>query len=351
MSSDWKNSLIPVNADIREAIKVINGGGDEIALVADGKGKLLGTITDGDIRRALLDGMDIDTSADKVMNREPLVAAPKTDPGELLKMMNEAVLRQIPLLDATSQIVGLAHIRNLTPPMETRENWVVLMAGGLGERLKPLTETMPKPLLNVGNKPILQTILESFVEQNFRRFYISVKYKSDAIKSFFGDGSDWNAEIRYLEEDTRLGTAGALRLIPDPPTVPMIVMNGDLITRINFQDILDYHEQQTSVATMCVREYDFQVPFGVVGIKGNRIASIDEKPVHRFLVNAGIYVLNPDLIDRIPADAYHDMTELFETVISEKQTATVFPVHEYWLDVGRMEDLERANMEFNHVLK
>ena len=347
---DWKNSLIPADATVRDAVKTINDGGYEIALVTDADEKLLGTITDGDIRRALLGGLDMGTPVERIMYPDPLTAPENADDAEIEEKLNSNLLRQIPLVDDSGQVVGLAHIRDLTKPIESRDNWVVLMAGGLGERLMPLTEQTPKPLLTIGDKPLLQTILESFVEQNFRRFYISVNYKADAIKDHFGDGETWGVEIRYLEEDRKLGTAGALRLIPEHPEAPMIVMNGDLITRINFQDLLDYHDQQRAQATMCVREYDFQVPFGVVGINGNRIASIDEKPVHRFFVNAGIYVLDPGLIERIPADANHDMTDLFETVIADGEDTTVFPVHEYWLDVGRIDDLDRAKRDFENGL-
>ena len=346
--TDWRNSLIPTDATIRGAIETINDGGYEIALIADDEDKLLGTVTDGDIRRGVLDGLDMSARVEKIMNRDPLVASPDTSHGDLLKKMNAKLLRQIPLLDDTRRVVGLGHIRDLTPPVEMRDNRVVLMAGGLGERLMPLTEQTPKPLLTIGDKPLLQTILEGFVEQNFHRYYISVNYKAEAIKDHFGDGGKWGVDIRYLEEDQRLGTAGALRLIPETPDAPMIVMNGDLITRINFQDLLDYHDLQGARATMCVRQYDFQVPFGVVGIDGNRIKSIDEKPVHRFFVNAGIYVLAPGLIDRIPADANHDMTDLFEGIIASDEKATVFPVHEYWLDVGRIDDLDQAKRDFEN---
>ena len=348
MSADWQNAMIADDATIRDAIKTINDGGYEIAIVVDEIGTLLGTVTDGDIRRGLLDGLDMSTPAKTIMNREPLYASAETGPEDLLKIMNGKLLRQLPLLDEALRVEGLSHIRELTQPIEARDNWVVLMAGGLGERLMPLTENTQKPLLTIGDKPLLQTILENFVEQNFRRFYISVNYRADTIKDHFRDGKAWGVEIRYLEEDRRLGTAGALRLVPERPNAPMIVMNGDLITRINFQDLLDYHDQQAARATMCVREYDFQVPFGVVGIDTNRIKSIDEKPVHRFFVNAGIYVLAPGLIDRIPADANYDMTDLFKDVIADGEDTTVFPVHEYWLDVGRIDDLDRAKRDFEN---
>ena len=348
---DWRNALIPADATIRDAVRTINDGGYEIALVTGADEILLGTITDGDIRRALLDGLDMSTSVEKIMCPDPLTAPEDASGADIEKKLNSDLLRQIPLVSDSGRIMGLAHIRDLTPPVEARDNWVVLMAGGLGERLMPLTEQTPKPLLTIGDKPLLQTILEGFVEQNFRRFYISVNYKADAIKDHFGDGKDWGVEIRYLEEDQKLGTAGALRLIPEKPTAPMIVMNGDLITKIFFQDLLDFHDQQGARASMCVREYDFQVPFGVVGIEGNRIVSIDEKPVHRFFVNAGIYVLDPGLIDRIPADANHDMTDLFENIIADGEDTTVFPVHEYWLDVGRIDDLDRAKRDFETGFK
>jgi dTDP-glucose pyrophosphorylase len=345
--ADWKKSLIRINATIRDAIAVIEDGEFQIALVVDQANILLGTITDGDIRRSLLKGQDMDAPAKQIMNTKPIVATPNTKPQMLLDMMNAETLRQIPLLDSSRQVVGLSHIRSFLNPVQSRDNWVILMAGGLGERLRPLTETTPKPLLNVGGKPLLQTILESFVEQNFCQFYVSVNYKADVIKDFFGDGKKWNVDIRYLEEDQRRGTAGALRLIPEPLTAPLIVMNGDLITKINFQDLLDFHHQQNSSATMCVREYDFQVPFGVVEIDGNRIKKIDEKPVHRFFVNAGIYALDADLIDSIPDDCQFDMTELFDIAINTNKNTTVFPIHEYWLDVGQIDDLKRANIDFS----
>ncbi|MBT3765527.1 MAG: CBS domain-containing protein [Rhodospirillales bacterium] len=348
--TNWKNSLIGLDATIRDAVNTLNDGGFQIALVVDVEDNLAGTITDGDIRRALLNGQDMDAAAKDIMNSEPVTAALKTADQSLLETMNATLLRQIPLIDEDDQVAGLVHIRDLTRPIEIRENWVVLMAGGLGERLRPLTEETPKPLLNVGGKPLLQTILEKFIEQNFRQFYISVNYKADVIKAHFGNGEKWNVDIRYLEEDSRRGTAGALRLIPKRPNASLIVMNGDLITEINFQDLLDFHRQQKSKATMCVREYDFQVPFGVVGIEGNRIKSIDEKPIHRFFVNAGIYALDPSLIDTIPTEGTFDMTELFETVISTDKNTAVFPIHEYWLDIGRTDDLERANIDYKKAI-
>ena len=347
----WDKVLIPPGASIHDAIEAIDRGSLQICLVVDTERRLLGTVTDGDIRRAILAGMDMGAPAEGIMYRTPHVGREGDAKETLLARMAAEKIRQIPLLDAEGRVVGLAYIEDLLSPPKARENWVVLMAGGMGTRLRPLTESAPKPLLTVGDKPLLETILESFIEQNFKRFYMAVHYRADMIRDHFGDGSKWDAEIRYIEEEKRLGTAGALRLIPERPQSPMIVMNGDLLTRVNFQHLLDYHRQHGSKATMCVRAYDFRVPFGVVQIEDSRIKGIDEKPLHSFFVNAGIYVLEPEVIDRIPEGQLYDMTTLFEGIIKSEDATAVFPIHEYWLDVGRMDDLDQANKEFPEAFK
>lgn len=349
--ADWKRTLLSPDSVIADAIKVIDDSALQICLVVDDTERLLGTVTDGDIRRALLRGLGLEVPIDAIMKRDPLTAKPKTGREKLLAIMADSMLRQIPLLDADGRVVGLALIDELIRPACGRRNPVVLMAGGIGSRLMPLTKSAPKPLLSVGDKPLLETILETFVEQNFRRFFISVNYKAHMIRDHFGDGRKWDADIRYLEEDRPLGTAGALRLIPERPDEPMIVMNGDLLTRVNFQHLLDYHRQSAAKATMCVREYDFEVPFGVVEIEDNRIRSLDEKPVHSFFVNAGIYVLDSEVVDLIPAGETCDMTTLFESLIGEGLPAAAFPIREYWLDVGSADQLKQANWEFETLFE
>jgi dTDP-glucose pyrophosphorylase len=350
-SATWKSTFLPRTSNVQEAIQSINDTAQQICLIVDDDECLLGTITDGDIRRGLLRGVAMDDGVSTVMNGNPVVAAGGISNDGLLQQMTAHRLRQVPLVDAKNRILGLSHLHDLIMPSSDRDNWVVLMAGGLGTRLRPLTDTVPKPLVQVGNKPLLETIIENFAQQNFRKFYISVNYKANAIKQHFGGGEKWGVEIRYLEEQTRLGTAGALRLMDNRPKLPMIVMNGDLLTRVNFCDLLDYHNDHHSKATMCVREYDFQVPFGVVEIEGNQIRKIDEKPIHRFFVNAGIYVLDPELIDRIPANEPFDMTDLFDGLIKEREPTAAFPIHEYWLDIGKIEDLHRANIEIEKINK
>ncbi|MDB4173102.1 nucleotidyltransferase family protein [bacterium] len=343
---DWQKALISKSATIHETIAAIEASMTQICLVVDDSQRLLGTITDGDIRRAILDGLGMDASASEIMNTDPRVASEDESRNALLEKMANEYIRQIPILDHNKKVVDLACIDDLLSEKTHKPNWVVLMAGGLGTRLRPLTNDRPKPLIPVGNKPLLETIIETFVQQNFHQFYLSINYKAEMIKDHFTDGKKWNADIRYLEEDQRLGTAGPLGLMPEELDHPLIVMNSDLLTRVNFQQLLDYHKEHGAKATMCVREYDFQVPFGVVGIEDNQITGIDEKPVHNFFVNAGIYVLEPEILKYVQKDEAIDMTQLFERIIAAGHKTSAYPVHEYWLDIGQMGDYEQANADF-----
>ncbi|MDP2761575.1 MAG: nucleotidyltransferase family protein, partial [Sideroxyarcus sp.] len=290
-------------------------------------------------------GISLDESIQRIMNHDPTVATIDEGREVILAAMQRKVLHHIPLVDKNHRVVGLETLDELIQ-LRVRENRVVLMAGGLGSRLSPLTDECPKPMLKVGNKPLLETILENFIEYGFHRFYISVNYMANVVKSYFGDGSRWGVDICYLHEDQRLGTAGALSLLPVKPKEALFVMNGDLLTKVNFKQLLDFHSGHHAQATMCVREYDFQVPYGVVKIDAHRITSIDEKPIQRFFVNAGIYVLEPEALDLISSNTYFDMPTLFEKLIALKKETAVFPIREYWLDVGQLADYERANGEY-----
>lgn len=344
----WQNTLVPPTATIRDTIQAIDTGSLQIALVADADDKLLGTVTDGDIRRAILKGVALDAPIQQVMNRRPITVPAQLNQEETLAFMRVNRVYRIPVVNDAGQVTGLALFDDLINPGE-RPNAVVLMAGGLGTRLRPLTNDQPKPLLKVGSKPVLQTIVENFRDQGFRRFYISVNYKAEMIQEYFGDGSPFDVAIEYLHEDQRLGTAGALTLLPEAPKEPLIVMNGDLLTKVDYRHLLDFHANHRSHATMCVREYDFQVPYGVVEINKHRITGIKEKPVQRFFVNAGIYVLEPEALAHIPAGQFYDMPTLFEQLLAEGEEACVFPIREYWIDIGQKADLERANLEFQEV--
>lgn len=344
----WRKALVAPEHTIREAIQTIDEGAIQIALVVDGENRLLGTVTDGDIRRGILKGVSLGDSVRCIMNSRPIIADADESREKILETMKQTRLHQIPVVDARGRLVSVEILDELLK-VSNRENWVMLMAGGLGSRLRPLTDDCPKPLLKVGSKPLLEIILENFLEYGFRKFYLSVNYKAEMVKEYFGDGARWGADIRYVHEDRRLGTAGALSLLPEKPVLPLIVMNGDLLTKVNFQQLLDFHAEHGAKATMCVREYDLQVPYGVVRIENHRILSIDEKPVQRFFVNAGIYVLEPETLDCIPPSAYFDMPDLFLKLIEQKRETSVFPIREYWLDVGHMEDFARANGDFPEV--
>jgi dTDP-glucose pyrophosphorylase len=344
---DWKQIVVSPETTLRDAIARIDGSGLQLALVLGRDGRLAGVLSDGDIRRAILRGCDLAAPTYDVMNCSPTTAPVTSASNELLALMRRKVLHHVPLLNGEMQVVGLATLDGLTGVLE-RPNWVVLMAGGLGSRLMPLTENCPKPMLQVGGKPILESILESFSEQGFRKFFLSVNYLAHAVRDHFGDGSQWGVDISYLHEDKRLGTAGALSLLPERPSDPLVVMNGDLLTRVRYDNMLNFHSEHGAVATMAVREYDFQVPYGVVQLNGSNIAAIEEKPVHRFFVNAGIYTLSPEAFEHIPDGTFFDMPTLFDRMLAAGQPTSAYPLREYWLDIGRLEEFERAQHEWSN---
>jgi dTDP-glucose pyrophosphorylase/predicted transcriptional regulator len=345
----WKTCCIGPDATIQEAIRKIDESSLQIALVVEGD-RLKGTLTDGDIRRALLAGTVLQDSVVRAMNPHPAVASLGDDREAVVARMRGAQIRQMPVLDASGALVGMEILDELLAP-EAQDNVVVLMAGGLGKRLTPLTEQCPKPMLQVGGRPILETILLSFIDHGFKQFYISVNYKADVITQHFGDGSFWGVHIEYIHEDKRLGTAGALSLLPTIPVQPLIVMNGDILTKVNFKHLLEFHCAHKAKATMCVRDYEYQIPYGVIKLDGYHIIEIQEKPMQKFFINAGIYALDPGVLDLVPRGEYVDMTSLFERAVEANWPTAVFPVREYWLDIGCHSDLDEANGDFEVKFK
>jgi dTDP-glucose pyrophosphorylase len=337
--------FISLPASIKEAIAKIDSASLKIILVVDRENRLLASITDGDIRRGLLRGVELTESIEQIMNVAPHTTTLQDSKETTLSLMKRIGQRHIPKVDSENRVIGIEVMEDLLKP-KFYDNWVVLMAGGIGSRLKPLTDNCPKPLLKIGNKSVLEIIIENFKESGFLNFLISVNYKAEMIKEYFSDGSDRGVNIQYIHETERLGTAGALSLLPEVPAKPIFVMNGDLLTKVDFQYLLDFHLQHQVKATMCVRKYDFQVPYGVVNIDQQRVVSIDEKPVHQFFVNAGIYVLDPAALTNVPSQTFFDMPQLFERLIAQNEETLVFPIHEYWLDIGKMEDFRKANLEY-----
>lgn len=346
--TDWRRCLIAEDAPIEEALSAIDESSLQIALVVDDEQRLVGVVTDGDVRRGILEGVGLDDRVDRIMNDSPTTVPTGESPENVLGLMKRKKLHQVPVVDGEGRVVDLQVVDELLSP-PTRDNPVVLLAGGLGSRLRPVTEERPKPLVEVGNRPILETILETLIDQGFHQFHLSVNYKAEMIEEYFGDGSEWGVDIRYLRENQRLGTAGPLGLLPERPSLPLVVMNGDLLTKLDFNQLLEYHRDHEGSATMCVRDYDIQVPFGVVETEEHRIVGVEEKPTERYFINAGIYVFEPEVLELVPEDEHLDMTELFAKLTREDGTPAVFPIREYWMDVGRPSDLEKAGEEYEDV--
>jgi dTDP-glucose pyrophosphorylase len=343
-----KEILLKPSATVKEAMQVIDKGGMRIALVMDENQKLLGTLTDGDIRRALLGSYDLQDSIEEIIFKHPTTCRISDTREQILDVAIKNKLYQVPIIDGEGKVVGLEEVESLLKPQH-QTNRVVLMVGGLGTRLRPLTEHIPKPMLKVGDRPILETIILNFKKYGFTNIVLSVSYKADLIKSYFDDGSKLGVKIEYIHEDKKMGTAGALSLIKEWEDEPFFVMNGDILTNVNFKSMLNHHTKSNSVATMGVREYDFQVPYGVVNLEENTIESIEEKPVYNFFVSAGIYVLEPKALELIPKESYFDMPELFTLMIESSLKTNSFPIQEYWLDIGRIDEFKQANDEYKEI--
>jgi dTDP-glucose pyrophosphorylase/CBS domain-containing protein len=335
-------------ATLREAMETITKNSVGIALITGRDRRLLGILVDSDIRKALLSGATLDLPASKAMNAKPFVARDLLDAERIAALFRKQPRDYIPLVDKAGRLTGLAAMADYLAAPQSQANWVVIMAGGQGMRLRPLTNDRPKPMMRIGEKPILELALLQLVASGLNRFIFSVNYLGDQIQDYFGDGSKWGAQIEYVTEPKRLGTAGALSRIKRDLERSFIVMNADLLTKVNFRTLLDFHENDGNLATMCVREYDFQVPYGVVKLDKNKLAGITEKPVHRFFVNAGIYVLEPEVLRWLKKDTFRDMPNFLEEIHRRKRRKVgCFPVQEYWLDIGKVEDYQRALKEYD----
>jgi len=341
----WKQIAIHKDTPLETAIETLDKGGQRIVLVVDNEDRLMGTLTDGDVRRALLRHQTMTTPVGKIMCATPQVAELHWTREKTLAVMENTRLLQLPVVDPAGRVVGLETLHELLDKKKI-DNPVFLMAGGFGKRLHPLTQDCPKPMLKVGDKPILELILQSLADAGFHRFYISTHYLPEMIRDHFGDGSKWNVTIRYVHEEEPLGTGGALGLLPENEIqLPMVLMNGDLLTRVDYRGLLEFHQRYQGAATLCVREYESQVPYGVIQSEGHRITQIVEKPVQRHFISAGIYILSPELVERVAPGQRIDMPTLLEQEIAAGRDVNMFPVHEYWLDIGRMDDFQRAQEE------
>ncbi len=348
---DLEHLLLPLRATVRDAMARIDANRTGIALVVDDERKLLGTVTDGDLRRAMLAGIELDTAVVELLERQralhegrpvPLTAPADASNAELVVLMRRFEVRQVPIVDEQGRVDGLALLDELIdvegPPLRA-----VVMAGGFGTRLAELTHEIPKPMLPVGDRPLLERIIEQLRDAGIRSVNLTTHYRADAIVGHFGDGSEFGVRIEYVPEERPLGTAGALgSLVADEP---VLVMNGDILTRIDFRALRSFHEEHRADMTVAVRPYEVRVPFGVVEVEGERVARLSEKPAVRGLVNAGIYLVGPPVIALVHAGEVLDMPVLIERAVAAGRNVVAFPMREYWLDIGRVEDYERATVD------
>lgn len=339
----WREAVLTQGASIKDAINKLNDTGLQIVLVLDESNTLLGTITDGDIRRGLLKGLTLDDAIEGIIRSNSLVVPPEMARDMVLQLMKANRLRQLPIVDASHRVLGLHLWDEIAIP--SFPNAMVIMAGGLGTRLRPHTESCPKPMLPVAGKPMLEYIIERAKVEGFAHFIIAVQYLGHIIEDYFGDGARFGVRIEYLRETTPLGTAGALSLMNPLPELPFIVTNGDVLSDIRYGELLDFHARHAAVATMAVRLHEWQHPFGVVQTQGVDIVGFEEKPIARTHINAGIYVVSPAALGTMVANARCDMPTLFEQLQTEGKRTVAYPMHEPWLDVGRPDDLNRANAE------
>jgi dTDP-glucose pyrophosphorylase/CBS domain-containing protein len=338
-----KHLVLKDNSVFHDAVKLLDENGTGILPVLDKEKKLIGIITDGDIRRAILNNT---YDLEKVINHNPKTIKYRSKTHSEIKSYLKAIhLRHMPLIDEEGRLVEVVTLDD--SEFKLKDNWIVIMAGGLGSRLGELTKEIPKPMLEVGGKPILRAIVENFKSFGFHRFVFCVRYKSHIIEDYFGDGSDFGVEIRYTREKERMGTAGALTLIPFKMEKPFIVVNGDVLTVIDFIEFLDFHYKEKSIATMCVKKYQFQFPYATIEFdESNKLQALKEKPIHNYYVNTGMYILSPEAIKYIPNNSFYDMPSLFESLL-ENETTKVFRYDDYWLDIGRPEDYEKGNIDIS----
>lgn len=340
---DPKQHFISPTANIADAIERLDAVQPKLLLATSIHGQLLGTVTDGDIRRALLEHLSLDTSLHSVMNRSPKVLGLDGGQAAARRLMDEYGLTGVPQVDAKGRVKTILGLRT---QRRYHDNAVFLMAGGFGKRLRPLTNDCPKPMLKVGEKPILETILEQFIEAGFQNFFISTYYLNEQIESHFGNGERFGVSIQYIHETTPLGTAGAIGLLPEAAKkLPLLMMNGDLLTQVKFDELLDYHNRENADLSVAVREYQMQVPYGVIQHQQSQITGIVEKPMQNYFINAGIYCISPEVAASVSGRSVLDMPDLIDRRLQEGKKVSMFPIHEYWLDIGRLSDFEQAQSD------
>jgi dTDP-glucose pyrophosphorylase len=339
---NWEKLIILDNANMSMAIYQLNETGKRCLFVVDDNGLLKGSLSDGDLRRAIINGLNMESNVKDFMNPNPLVAPEGIARAVAVSLMETNGIQQIPVVNKDMQLIGL-YEWNLNNLINTRKNTMVIMAGGEGTRMRPNTENCPKPLLNVAGRPILEHIINAGKKSGIREYLIAIRYLGHMIEDYFGNGTSLGVHIEYIREDERSGTAGALAHIQEHSDSPFIVTNGDVITDISYGDVLDFHLHHRAFATIAARSYEWQNPYGVVHMNGLDVTMIEEKPLVRSYINTGVYILDPEAIKYLPEKAYCDMPELLGQLINHQRRIIAYPVHENWLDIGNPSELEMAN--------
>lgn len=346
---NWLKLAVKPKTSLVDVLTILNKR-PWIVLVVNDESKLLGTITDGDVRRALISGKSMESLALDVMQKDFIsVSTKQLKDIDLIKLMNEKGISQIPIIDEFGILVDL-RLLDEKAPTETFSTPVVIMAGGLGTRLRPLTDNCPKPMLKVDGKPMLEIIIESLIQQGFVNFYLAINYLGEQIVSYFKDGSHLGVNIFYMKENKRLGTAGALSLLPQLDE-SMIVMNGDVLTTTDYKGLLSFHHKQGGLMSVCVREHQTEVPYGVIDLDGGEVSGFIEKPRYNDFVNAGIYSINPEVLKYLEYSEYKDMPELMKDLLQDGKKISAFPLHEYWMDIGMHSEFKQASGDYIHHLK
>jgi dTDP-glucose pyrophosphorylase len=346
MRVDFDRITVSVDSHIIDAIKAIDNGRLQAALVVDDQNRLKGIVTDGDIRRGLLRGLSLSSPLREVMNPHPVTVQEHEPREAAIRQIRDLGTRHLPIVDTRGRLVALELLSDADP---VQPEVAVLMAGGLGTRLRPLTETIPKPLVTVGDTPILEVILRHLVQQGVRRFFISVNYKAEMIEDYFGNGSKWGVSITYLRENEKMGTAGALSLLPEKPQTPFLLMNGDIMTSINLKQMFEYHMNMRAAATVGAFAHEYEVPYGVLEMEDGHVTRIEEKPIIRRYVSGGVYVLSPSVLELIVPGEPLDVPALIGRLLSGSMQVVAFPIREYWIDIGRHDDLQRASREVTQI--
>ena len=344
------NYCIETSSTIKEAMKVIDKNLTGGALVVNENNELVGTITDGDIRRAMIKGRSINEGIEGTYFKNFKFVTEQHSKKKAKEYMLSNKIRQVPVIDKDKKLIDLYFLDDILS-YDKKDNYVFILAGGLGTRLRPLTETVPKPMLTVGDKPILELIIEQFKEYGFKNFIISLNYKGEIIEEYFKEGKEFDVNIEYIRETKKLGTAGSIALVKEKFTKPFIVINGDILTGIDFEKFLNHHVKNNFNITVGVRNYEINVPYGVLVTDNMLIESLEEKPTYKFNINGGVYVVNPEIIKYIQEDEVYNMTDLIEDAINNKYKSGIYEITEYWKDIGQIEDYRKANTDIHKFFK